>query len=135
MIDCCEIVNEHIGKKWVSGARGPNEFDCWGLLLYVLKNNFGMDIEEKEYHIHGKDTLKITKEYEKAVGSKNWEKREVPHDGYAVALSKGKKIHHAGVWVAGGCLHAFDGSCVVHNNLFSLHRNGFKRIEFYKWQK
>jgi len=129
-----EIANKYIGKKWVSGARGPDEFDCWGLLLYVLKNEFNLDIE-KEYHIHGKDIFKITKAYEKAVSSNNWERKKIPRNGHAVALSKGKKIHHAGIWISDGCLHSLDGSCVVHNNLFSLRRNGFTRIEFYEWHK
>lgn len=127
-------INDYIGKPWVSGARGPNEFDCWGLLIYVLKNEFGVEIDE-EYYIHGRDTKKITRAYESAVTGPHWERQERPSEGCAVALSKNKRIHHAGVWVQDGCLHSLDHACVVHNSLSRLKINGYSRVEFYKWHK
>jgi len=132
--DYAAIANKHIGKPWASGARGPDEFDCWGLLVCVLKEDLGLDIDV-DYHIHGKDTLNVTKAYEKAILSGSWRRRTTPKDGDAVALSKGKRIHHAGVWLANGCLHAVDGACVIHNSFFHLRRIGYVRIEFYRWHK
>ena len=134
MENMAEKVNKYIGKPWRSGARGPDEFDCWGLMIHGLTNEFGMNIDE-EYYIHGKDTYNVTRAYEKAVKSKFWVKESDPKDGYAVALSKGTKIHHSGIWMENGCLHATDGNHVVHNSLSQLKRNGYTRIEFYKWHK
>lgn len=31
--------NRHIGKKYVHGAKGPNQFDCSGFTSYVYKQN------------------------------------------------------------------------------------------------
>ncbi len=31
--------NKYIGLPWIAGASGPDTFDCWGFVRYVLKNN------------------------------------------------------------------------------------------------
>lgn len=130
-------INKYIGKPWKSGAQGPDEFDCWGLLLYVMKHEFGIDIqaEFEVGHIHGKDLINIVRSFESAVVSGKWIKLFAPEEGCGVALSRNKKIHHSGVWLSGGCLHAMDGSFTVYNSLSRLKRNGYQRVEFYKWHK
>ena len=132
--DSENIANKYIGKPWVSGGRGPHVFDCFGLVKYVLREDFGIEIDE-EYLIHGKDIIGRTKAFELASKSGKWVHEKVPFDGCAVALSQGTKIHHAGIWVEGGCLHAVDGACVIHSDLLSLKINQYNRIEFYSWQK
>ena len=126
------IVEKYIGKVWESGARGPEKFDCWGLIVYILENEFGVEIDE-EYYIHGKDTKNIARAYEKAIFGDHWIRQETPTEGSAVALSKGYKIHHAGIWLDNGCLHSCDNSHVVHNSISRLRLNGYNRIEFYRW--
>jgi len=42
-----KVVNEarkHLGKPYVLGAKGPNSFDCSGLVQYVYKNSVNMTV-------------------------------------------------------------------------------------------
>ena len=40
-------INNYVGLPWVAYARGPEAFDCWGLVLDVLSKHF--DIELPQY--------------------------------------------------------------------------------------
>ena len=39
-----DIINRYVGKPWVSGGRGPDEFDCWGLVKYVMANEYDINL-------------------------------------------------------------------------------------------
>lgn len=46
------VLNEaykHLGKAYVYGATGPNNFDCSGFTQYVFKNAVGIDISRTTY--------------------------------------------------------------------------------------
>ena len=126
--------NKYIGLEWESGGRGPEKFDCWGLVLHILKNEYGVLINEKEYNIDAYDTKSVSRAYEHAINCHNWQKVETPRDGDVVALSKNKRIHHAGIYVQNGCLHAMDHNNVIFNPINRLKFDGWNRIEFYRWQ-
>lgn len=36
----------YIGLPYRFGARGPNEFDCWGIVRHVLLRQFGVDLPD-----------------------------------------------------------------------------------------
>ena len=36
----------YIGRSWYAGERGPDAFDCWGLLLAIQRDHFGRDLPE-----------------------------------------------------------------------------------------
>ncbi len=38
--------DHYIGQPWHAGARGPDEFDCWGLFLAIQRTCFGRDLPE-----------------------------------------------------------------------------------------
>lgn len=35
---------KYIGLPWVAGAQGPDEFDCWGMVRWILKHEYGIDV-------------------------------------------------------------------------------------------
>lgn len=126
---------KYIGKPWLKGGRDiDNGVDCWGLFESIYRIEFNIDLEEQYHYLPG-ETRKISNAFKNAIESKRWGKIDAPDTGCAVALSMGKKIHHVGIWVKDGCLHAVEGCGVVYNTIQHLKVNGYSRIEFYKWQK
>ena len=35
-----------IGCPWVAGGRGPDAFDCWGLVRWCWGRHFGIEVPE-----------------------------------------------------------------------------------------
>lgn len=125
-------IEDYIGIPYKKGGRNPQEgFDCWGLLAYIYKVELGIKFKE-QYNIVSGETLKITKAFKEATESNRWVKITLPEIYCGVALSQNKKIHHVGVWVRGGCLHAIKNLGVVYNTRTSLRIQGYNKVEFYK---
>ncbi len=49
MDNAIELLKKQVGKKYVWGATGPNEFDCSGLVKYIYKEALGKDIPRVSY--------------------------------------------------------------------------------------
>lgn len=127
-------ISQYVGKKWVSGARGPETFDCWGLVFWVYKKHFGISLPEYP-GVDPTDTSKVSHLLRNAAGSGQWARLEKPVDGCAVAMSRNREFHHVGVFVevdGGLIVHAADGLNVVAQSVFAVKRAGFIRIEFFK---
>ena len=56
LIDLAKI---QLGKKYVWGSTGPEEFDCSGLTFYLFQELFGIDINKSGYGI-GDTTKQMT---------------------------------------------------------------------------
>lgn len=39
----------YIGLPYADGGRGPEAFDCWGLVRHVLAREFGVELPRYEY--------------------------------------------------------------------------------------
>lgn len=123
---------EYIGIPYKKGGRNPQEgFDCWGLVAYIYEKELGIKFKQ-QYNIVSGETLKITKAFKTAIDSNTWMKIVIPEQFCGVALSQNKKIHHVGIWVENGCLHAIKGVGVVYNSRISLELQGYNKLEFYK---
>ena len=128
-------INKYIGMPWLDGGRDVDGFDCWGLFAYVYEHEFNIKFKEQYHFLPGVDTKDIVKSFKKAISQGNWVKLDTPEYGCAVAMSMNKNIHHVGIWMGGGCMHAVRGVGVVYNNLMHLKNNGYNKVEFYKWVK
>jgi len=130
-----EIINKLVGTPFVFGGMDPvTGLDCWGLFKHYYSEYLGIDVTY-DYGIPDGVTNRIVRAFAYATGhSGDWEALDEPEDSAAVALSIGNKVHHVGVWLSGGCLHAAK-SGVVFNTLEQLRRNGFNTIEFYRCKK
>lgn len=125
-------INSIVGLPWKEGGRTPEEgFDCWGFFRWFYTDKLNIDIEE-DYHFKPGDTKNIVRAFLGATNKTGgWLNIEEPLQYCAVALSMNKKIHHVGVWVNGGCLHATENLGVVYNTSKQLKRNGYNKVEYY----
>lgn len=123
-----------IGKPWEPGARGPDAFDCWGLVYFVYKTSLG---EELALHpnIDPKDRLATAKMItnnkggfvEVAGGKQEFD---------IVAMGKNSKVqHHVGVFTfanGGGIVHSQDGNGVVFSSLPHIRAQGFSHLIYFR---
>ena len=124
-----------LGKPWVRGARGPDKFDCYGLIWWVRKCFFNQNIPRLEW-LHFKNLSGLTDIFKEHVSG--WDKIETPVEGCAVALSRFPKfgIHHCGVWTdadEGLIIHAEDFNNVRAQSIQDLRLYGWKIIDFYEY--
>lgn len=120
-----------IGKPWVAGARGPEAFDCWGLLAWVYADRLGVTLPTLG-HIDPKNLQAVAAAFVDI--SPAWQEIPRPVDLCAVAMSQNKRIHHVGIWLDSekGVLHAMEKSCVIFQGISSLASSGFQTIKYYK---
>lgn len=124
--------SKYIGKKWQNGGRGPDAFDCWGLLYWTMREDFMTEVPT--FPIDPGALWEVQQQIEAESKSTNWVQRMVPEEGCAVGLSHGAHFHHVGQWTeqdGGLVIHCLDGSGVVADSLAQLRASGWRRIEFY----
>lgn len=117
-------------KVWKDRGTGPDEFDCWGLVIDFFKRVHNIDIEDIEGYIDGTSTVQDC--FEKR--SSKWELDDL---GYvAVCRSQGVRSH-VGVKIGGSIIHAFgtlqqSGQVCVWpiSKFMRLYRNN---VEFFRY--
>lgn len=126
---------KYIGKPWMSGARGPDSFDCWGLARWIQRVEFGRSLPV--YSILPNEKLRLTVAIENASISDDWVRENKAREGCMVGLSQNRKLHHIGTWTAadgGMVIHAMKDQGVLAQSVSRLKLNGWNRIEFY-WHR
>jgi len=112
--------HNYIGKPWQRLARGPDTFDCWGLIYDIYKTQYNIELPKNLI-----DPVNVSA-YGKAINEgkehPDWAEHREPAEGFVVPLSKSRLFHHVGVWLDvddGLILHAPEGgSCCCPNNDF-----------------
>lgn len=125
---------QYLGRPWVNGATGPDSFDCWGMLRYVQKHHFSLDVPI--WSVDADDVLKVVRAIQTNPELNNWTKVSEPLEGDSVLLAHAHHPHHVGVWLnvdGGGVLHCIKGRGVIFNSLHSLKISGWGRVEFYRY--
>lgn len=125
----------YIGKKWVSGARGPDTFDCWGLLWWIYKEHLGIELPSYP-NVDPLDTFVVSHLLRQAAGNGQWHRLESPLDNCAVAMSRNREFHHVGIYLevdGGMVLHAADGANVIAQTSNGLKAAGFNRLEYFRY--
>jgi cell wall-associated NlpC family hydrolase len=111
-----------LGKPFREGARGPDAFDCVGLLI-EMQRRLGRVVPD-----WSSDPLVL------ASALARWERVRVPDPGDGVLIYSVNPQWHVGVVSGGGCmLHAHPDRGVARERIdaFPWH----KRIEgFYRWK-
>lgn len=123
-----EEANRYIGKGWRFGARGPDEYDCWGLLLHVQRTYFGVDIEDVPLGDAARDL------FAKNMESGVWQALQEPIHGAGI-LMRGGDDPHVGIYLdvdGGGALHSMEGHGVIWSPNNKLRVQGFSRSRFYR---
>lgn len=90
-----------IGKTYKSGARGPEQYDCWGLVMEVASRN-GQELPDYEVDAYDKNAVMVLTRIEKNLKKwRRWPDGQEPRPGLIVAfqLNKPGEITHAGFMV------------------------------------
>jgi cell wall-associated NlpC family hydrolase len=129
---------QYIGKRWVSGARGPDTFDCWGLCWWIQKEHFARQMPI--YALDPANRALCGRTIDGAAKGTEWRRILQPVEGCMVGLGKGSFLLHCGVYTSadgGLILHAEEGARVIAQTISTLRACGWQRIEFYQhisWQ-
>lgn len=106
---------DYLGKPWVSGAQGPDAFDCWSLVRTVQLQVFNRQLPI--IMVDGLDTSAIIQTFKTHNEYKHWKQISEPVEGDCVITkSAPNKPEHVGIWVGvdgGRILQAVYGSGVV----------------------
>ncbi|WP_213761981.1 NlpC/P60 family protein [Caballeronia sp. dw_19] len=122
--------NAYIGLPWVDGARGPDAFDCWGLLRWVEDKHFGLVLPELPALPDETRNL-----YRAQIEMGAWTVIDRPVHGSG-ALLRGGDRPHVGVYLdidGGGVLHAQERVGVVFTAKQQLRMVGYPRASWYSF--
>jgi hypothetical protein len=131
---------KYIGVKHLPGGRGPEYFDCWGLLWLVYANEFGIALPEYP-GVTAESIFYVRRLIAKSI-EEDWREVETPFDGCGVGMGQKMAgyIHHVGVYAAveeGKIVHCWEGSHTIADSSAGIRDKGFKIIKFYRhrlWQ-
>lgn len=124
-----------VGAPFVSGARGPDSYDCWGIIQAVYREQLGINLPSYG-EISAHDLVRVARQMERGKDD-GWEAVETPQE-YDVAIMRsgrgGRAIVHVGVMVdAQRVLHIEQAShaVVVPIRHFSIAGRiaGYRRYE------
>lgn len=136
MIESFEWVEGLIGKPWVAGGRGPDKFDCWGLVTWVYNHVLNIELPQVPF-IDPKDVSQVARQIAKASICGQWERLAKPEALCVIPMSTARAFHHVGLFLpidGGTVLHAFDKANVIAQTFPSLRAKGINRFEFYRFK-
>jgi cell wall-associated NlpC family hydrolase len=121
---------DYVGKPWANGAAGPLAFDCWGLVRAVYAERFGIVLPAVDCDAHA--PLAVRHAFAAGRQGEDWLPVADRREGDVVLMGQARRPHHVGVWVAGGVLHAVEGSGVVHQTPPRLAVHGWRLLGAYR---
>ncbi len=118
-------------------AEGPEQFGCWGLVRYVLRQAFDIEAQSIVPPPTESGTLKLVKFVRDHPEHSNWRQIEAPVHGGVVEMGHGEFPHHIGLWLKfdhGGVLHAHPHAKtgVVFESLLTLKAALWHGFKFYE---
>lgn len=127
------FANKYIGLPWVAGGQGPDSFDCWGFVRYVLKHEYGYDVPQ--VNVNPECLRDVLVAFRTDLAFTAFEEVAVAQDGDVVLMRQAKNPVHAGLWLDiddGGVLHCVHGTGVVFQSICSLNTSGWFLDSFYR---
>jgi hypothetical protein len=132
-----------VGTPYVRGAVTPETgFDCFTLAAFVRWHYYGRHtpIAVQLPKPHRNPIMHCALVIRRMLGGRRadalappWQSIATPHAGCMVALGRTSfgPLHHCGVWVQGGVLHALEGVGVAFTPVDRLH-GLFPRVEYFE---
>ncbi len=127
------FANKYIGLPWVAGQQGPDSFDCWGFVRYVLKHEYAYDVPR--VNVNPECLRDVLHAFRTDLAFQAFEEVYAPQDGDVVLMRQAKYPVHVGLWLnidGGGVLHCVRGNGVVFQNVISLNTTGWFLDSFYR---
>lgn len=126
---------EYIGKPWKANSRGPNSFDCYGLVWYdYLQHGIRLPLFAG---VDPKDDRLVSVCVEECRNKSEWIQLELPIERCVVLMSRdGERFTHMGLYTAekgGSVVHAYDNSAVHCSPIRGLGLLGIQKVEYYEW--
>lgn len=118
-------INDLLGKPYKAHGRGPNDYDCYGLVIEVEKR-LGRELPDLYKIFDKKSEVKNLTLSTEAVGLK---KTETPMFGDIVVFKKNNRADHVAVYLKNGDFIHCNGNGVEILNLNFYYKKG----EFYTW--
>ena len=123
--------SKYIGKPWING-----QFDCWGLVQEVYKNEFGIILSPI---ITNAESIKyVYSEFSKSNNYTHLQETKELKDKAIVVLSQGKYPSHVGLWAdidGGGIVHNLQDIGVVFQKEIELNISGWKIFGVWEYGK
>jgi cell wall-associated NlpC family hydrolase len=118
-------ISSYLGLPFKPGGRGPDFYDCWGVLRLVYTREFGIDLPEFPYL--------TPNNFQEQIAAEDWLPAPVPFDGAAVRMgTTPEHMDHVGIFVSGNVLHSFNGRASVAEPLPRLRFRGYTNVQFYR---
>ena len=73
---------QYIGKPWVNGGQGPDEFDCWGFFRHVQREHYGRKVQFID--VDANDLRTVVRNFRDGDERSKWLKVDLPRDGDGV---------------------------------------------------
>lgn len=125
-----EWVNNYLFTRYENHGRGPDVFDCWGLVRDVLHKHFSTPLLDSYGLIHPDNKSEMTRGYDREV--KQFSSCNAC-SGAVIAGFRGDHLIHVGVCVTPlKVLHTSRSRGPSLDSLRSFTRQ-FTRVEFYKY--
>jgi cell wall-associated NlpC family hydrolase len=122
-----------VGKPFKAGAEGPDEFDCWGLVMHV-QAMLGRSLPRLAVNVREapRDQWATIREL---VQRSDWHKVERPQDGDVLLMIGANGLPHVGVVIGNRLLHAEGDDrtgSVRSDPLDMLGRMGYGHLEAWR---
>ncbi len=127
------FANKYIGRPWVAGAQGPDSFDCWGLVRFVLLHEYGYNVPP--VNINPNNLRDVLSAFHADLAFQAFVEVDKPQDGDVVLMRQAKNPVHAGIWLdvdGGGVLHCVREIGVVFQDIASLNLCGWFLHSYYR---
>lgn len=128
-------LNDFVGLPYREGARGPDAFDCYGLIAAVLKAARGVSLPDFYQDAPGPQSASraISAALAGEVSGGRSVKVETPQDYDIAVVGSTARPHHVGVVIDGGVLHASRAFGSAWHP-FSRFQMLYPHTEFYAWR-
>lgn len=108
---------KYLGKPFIDGGRGPQGYDCWGLVLAVYRDIFGIDVPV-DYDVSAHATMAVVRAMSKEMEVGNWQLVETPVAPCVVAMATNSNhpdlVNHCAIYLGDNkIMHALKATGVV----------------------
>lgn len=125
---------QYLGKPWVSGAQGPEAYDCWSLVRAVYRDQFNIT-DLPAFITDATDTAQVQAMFDGNQEFSNWRQIDTPIEGDAVITMNGQRPEHVGIWLAidgGKILQCVYGAGVVAASVAATRRVIGQHLQFWR---
>lgn len=122
------LILQYLNKPWEAGARGPDAFDCYGLVYDFYKRV--LNIALPHYPILPSDIRSVSEAVEEE--AKQWIQVEELQKFDVVCLGKKTLVHHIALFLGGGkVIHVGSQFRSKVTEVSELYKE-YKTVKFYR---